>query len=225
MPSLKTLFSKVENVKVIDVSIPYAKYVPIDLSTKNTNVSEIELSDSKKFDAFIQNYLQKNDAKVAFGGYNEKRNLYKSSPLFNENKKEERNIHLGIDFWTKVNTPVLAALEGKVHSFNYNSGKGNYGATIILKHCIENKIFYTLYGHLSIESFKNLEIGTTFQKGEKIATLGNSSINGGYAPHLHFQIIKDIQEYSGDYLGVCSKINLDFYLKNCPNPDLLLKIQ
>ena len=69
------------------------------------------------------------------------------------------------------------------------------------------------------------KIGTTVKKGEIIATLGSSPINGDYAPHLHFQIIIDIQNKIGDYPGVCSKNNLEFYSQNCPNPNLLLKIK
>lgn len=224
MPTLESIFRQLENVKVIDDAIPYSKYSPIDLSISNTDLSKINLSDSKVFETFIENHLQINNAKVAFGGYNEERNLYKSSPLFNNDEKEERNIHIGLDLWIKAETPILAALDGRVYGFDFNAGKGNYGPTIILEHHIENHIFYTLYGHLSVESIENIEIGTTFKKGQKIATLGNSSVNGGYSSHLHFQIIKEIKNYKSDYPGVCSKNDLDYYLENCPGPNLLLKI-
>lgn len=224
MPTLENLFSRLENIKVIDDSIPYSKYTRIDLSISNTDLSKINLSDAKVFEAFIENHLQKNDAKVAFGGYKEERNLYKSSPLFNEGENEERNIHIGMDLWIKAGTPILAAVDGTVHGFDFNAGKGNYGPTIILKHCVENETFYTLYGHLSMESIENLEIGTVFKKGQKMATLGDASVNGGYAPHLHFQIIKDIKNCLGDYPGVCSKNDLDYYLENCPDPNSLLRI-
>ena len=224
MPTLENLFSRLENVKVIGDSIPYSKYCPIDLSVSNTDLSKINLSDAKVFEAFIENHLQKNDAKVAFGGYKEERNLYKSSQLFNSDENEERNIHIGMDLWIKAGTPILAAVDGTVHGFDFNAGKGNYGPTIILKHCVENETFYTLYGHLSMESIENLEIGTVFKKGQKMATLGDASVNGGYAPHLHFQIIKDIKNCLGDYPGVCSKNDLDYYLENCPDPNSLLRI-
>jgi len=224
MPTLENLFSQLENIKVIDDSIPYSKYTPIDLSISNTDLSKMDLGNFKMFEVYIENHLQKNNAKVAFGGYKEERNLYKSSHLFNEEEKEERDIHIGMDLWIKAETPVLAALDGIVYGFDYNAGKGNYGPTIILKHSIENHLFYTLYGHLSIESIENIEIGNILKKGQKIATLGDASVNGGYAPHLHFQIIKDIIDYLGDYPGVCSKKDLDYYLENCPDPNLLLKI-
>jgi murein DD-endopeptidase MepM/ murein hydrolase activator NlpD len=149
------------------------------------------------------------------------RSLYDEKSRFNT---ENRNIHLGIDFWTKAKTSVIAALDGIVHCFNFNSGLGNYGPTIILEHTFENQRFYSLYGHLSIACIENIEIGTLFKKGEKIASLGDSSVNGGYSPHLHFQIIKNIEDYFGDYPGVCNQKTLDYYLENCPDPNLLLKM-
>ena len=68
------------------------------------------------------------------------------------------------------------------------------------------------------------KVGMAFQQGDLLGDLGDAHINGDYPPHLHFQIIKDIQEYKGDYPGVCSKKDLDFYLKNCPDPNILLKL-
>jgi len=41
---------------------------------------------------------------------------------------------------------------------------------------------------------------------------------------LHFQIIKDIKDYKGDYPGVCAAKDLKYYKNNCPNPNLLLKL-
>ncbi len=225
MPTLKTFFLQVENVKVIESSIPYSKYIPLDLSVANTELSEMDSGNAKTFEAYVENLLQKNNAKVAFGGYNEVRNLYNQTHLFNDEQSDERNIHIGMDLWIKAETPVLAALDGTVYGFDFNAGKGNYGPTIILKHTIENQSFYTLYGHLSVESIENIEIGSVFKKGQTLATLGDSSVNGGYSPHLHFQIIKNIEANFSDYPGVCSKKNLDYYLENCPDPNLLLKIK
>ncbi|MFI0491478.1 peptidoglycan DD-metalloendopeptidase family protein [Flavobacterium sp.] len=221
MPNLENYFLQIEGAKVIDSSISYSKYVALNLSTSNEKLSKIDLANAEIFENFIENHLLENNAKVAFGGYNEVRSLYNENNHFNA---ENRNIHLGIDFWIKAETPVLAALEGIVHSFNFNAGSGNYGPTIILEHTFENQKFYTLYGHLSTESIEDIEIGAIFKKGETLATLGDSSANGGYAPHLHFQIIKNIEDKLGDYPGVCSQKTLDFYLENCPDPNLLLKI-
>lgn len=225
MKNLVTILKGILDVKVIDNSIDYETYFPIDLSVLNTQKNESQLDNSFDFELYLKNYLKSNDSKVAYGGYNEERNLYKRSAVFKDLETEERNIHIGLDLWISAGTAVLAALDGKVHSFKFNTGLGDYGPTLILKHEIEHLTFYTLYGHLSIESIANLTVGKVFYKGEKIGSLGDASINGDYAPHLHFQIIQDMEHNFGDYPGVCSKSKLEFYLENCPDPNLLLKIK
>lgn len=224
MNSLETLLSKFRPLKAIDPTISYHSYIPIDLSHNNKDLTEELLDNASDFENYIEEYLAKNKSQVAYGGYNELRNLYKKNSIFNEKDSEERNIHIGMDLWIKAGTPVLAALDGKVHSFGFNAGPGNYGPTIILEHTFESHTFYTLYGHLSLENIEEIEIGEEFKRGEKIGILGDPSVNGGYAPHLHFQIIKNIEDSFGDYPGVSSKSNLNYYLENCPDPNLLLKI-
>ncbi|SHN00143.1 peptidoglycan DD-metalloendopeptidase family protein [Flavobacterium xinjiangense] len=224
MSTLETILKSIQNVKVIEDSVDNKYYTPLDLSVSNAFFSKQEISTSTDFKEFIEKYLAKGNSKVAFGGYNEERNLYKRSTVFNDAETEERNIHIGLDLWIKAGTPVLAALDGTIHSFKHNVGLGDYGPTIILEHKIESHTFYTLYGHLSLESIAEIEVGTNFKKGQQLATLGNAAINGDYAPHLHFQIIKNIGDNFGDYPGVCSKNDLDYYLDNCPDPNILLKI-
>lgn len=224
MTTLETLFLDLKDIKVIDSIIPYSEYTPLDLSATNLELNQLNISDAAEFEAYIEHLLSKNKSKVAYGGYNEIRNLYKRSTVFNDSNTEERNIHIALDLWIKAGTPVLAALDGKVHSFQFNDNLGDYGPTIILKHQLEKRIFYTLYGHLSLESIESIKVGDFFAKGQQLATLGNSTVNGNYAPHLHFQIIKDIDGNFGDYPGVCSSSKLSYYLENCPNPNLILKI-
>lgn len=224
MTSLEQVLQKIEGIKVIAPSVPYSSYVALDLSIYNHELMNQNLSTATDFENYIENYLKENQAIIAYGGYNETRNLYKRSQVFNTSEEEERNIHIGLDLWTTANTPILAALDGKIHSFQFNNQLGDYGPTIILEHKVDNHHFYTLYGHLSLESIQKLSKGQIVKKGEQIATLGKSSVNGDYAPHLHFQIIKDIQNKEGDYPGVCSLSTQAFYLSNCPDPNLLLKI-
>ncbi|GGD26682.1 peptidoglycan DD-metalloendopeptidase family protein [Flavobacterium orientale] len=224
MQNLISLFETIESVQVIDSSISYTDYFPIDLSINSALLANGKPENATEYEVLINNYLQQNKAKVAYGGYCEHRNLYRRSTVFNNTTTDERNIHIGLDLWIAAGTSVLAALDGKVHSFQYNSSFGDYGPTIILEHEINNQKFYTLYGHLSLESLENLKINQEFKKGTIIATLGDATVNGDYAPHLHFQIITDIQNYKGDYPGVCSSNDLSFYKENCPDPNLLLKI-
>lgn len=225
MTLLEKLLHNLQDVKVIADSITFNQYIPLDLSVSNATLAKESIGNAIDFEKYIENYLAQNNSKVAYGGYNEERNLYKRSVIFKDDATEERNMHIGLDLWIKAGTPILAALDGKVHSYNYNAGFGDYGPTIILEHEIENHVFYTLYGHLSLESLEDLKIGSFFKKGHPIGTLGNASVNGDYSPHLHFQIINKIADNLGDYPGVCSKNDLPFYLDNCPDPNLLLKIK
>jgi murein DD-endopeptidase MepM/ murein hydrolase activator NlpD len=224
MKPLVSILKALPPTKVIDSNIHLSKYIPLDLSVTNHELMEKKPGNATEFETFIFNYLEKNNAEVAYGGYIEGRTLYQRSTIFKNDSIPERNIHIGLDLWTKAGTAVLAPLNGKVHSFKNNIGLGDYGPTIILEHIVENEKFYTLFGHLSLESIENLSVGTFFNKGQKIGTLGDSSVNGDYAPHVHFQIIKNIEEYNGDYPGVCNTNDLNFYIENCPDPNLLLKI-
>jgi murein DD-endopeptidase MepM/ murein hydrolase activator NlpD len=223
--NLEKLLQDQKNVKVVDSSIDYMDYLALDLSATHTDQINLDLNNAAIFEEFIENHLSNNKAKVAFGGYLETRNLYRRSTVFKNEITDERNIHIGLDLWIKAGTSILAALDGKIHSFQNNNSLGDYGPTIILEHNIDNIPFYTLYGHLSSESLIEKKTGQKVKKGEQIATLGAPPINGDYAPHLHFQIIKDIQDKKGDYPGVCSEKEVGFYTKNCPNPNFLLKIE
>jgi len=215
---LENLLHEWPQVQVIESG---GSYVPIDLSVGSAIIPS---DDANAMQQQIENYLKDSDAAVAYGGYDEERALYKRSSIFNSENGEARSIHIGLDLWAKAGTPVLAALDGEVHSFNYNAGFGNYGPTIILRHELKGITFHTLYGHLSAESIEEIEIGDKFTSGDIIATLGDASVNGNYAPHLHFQIIKELGNYFGDYPGVCNKSDRDFFLSNCPDPNLLLKL-
>jgi murein DD-endopeptidase MepM/ murein hydrolase activator NlpD len=213
-----------ESIHILEMDILLKAYTLLDLSTTNQELAGIDIADFSQCQQYIDDILNDNKTAVAYGGYLERRALYRDKLGF-ETEGSSRNIHLGIDFWTKAGTKVLAPLKGKVHSFKNNSTFGDYGPTIILQHKIVNLSFFTLYGHLSLESLEEVHVGKVFKKGEMLATLGTPDINVGYAPHLHFQIIHDLEGYIGDYPGVCSEREVGFYSKNCPNPNLLLKIR
>lgn len=214
------------DIHVIDKKYAKSGYVPIDLSIGNQLLREVDVTSAAAMETFIKSHVAAANGEIAFGGYLEVRNLYQRSKHFKnpDSLLEERNIHLGIDIWADAGTDVLAVLDGEVHSFANNMYYGDYGPTIVLKHMINDLSFYTLYGHMSILSIPDLEIEQQFKKGEVIGQLGDPGVNGDYAPHLHFQVILDMGDFFGDYPGVCSKENLDFYLDNCPDPNMLLGI-
>ncbi|MFI2744421.1 peptidoglycan DD-metalloendopeptidase family protein [Zhouia sp. PK063] len=223
---LKVLENKSASpIYILDKKYKVSDYIPIDLSVNNTELEKINVSKSHEIEDYVFSYINNNHAKVAYGGYFEERGIYNRSSLFSELAvHEHRNMHIGLDLWAPAHTSVLVPLDGKIHSYAINEGLGNYGPTIILEHIIAGETFYTLYGHLSFESLKNKEIGMQLKAGEEFAYLGTPEVNGDYAPHLHFQIIKKLDGYKRDYPGVARKNDLAYYKENCPDPNLLLKI-
>ena len=171
------------------------------------------------------------DASAAYliGGYAETRNMYLRSNLFDDNLTngsashgEPRNLHLGIDIWGRAGTPIFAPLGGMVHSMANNNHFGDYGPTIILQHQIDMFNFYTLYGHLAVTDLTKLRIGQFITRGETVAHFGEEKENGNWPPHLHFQLIVEINEWEGNYPGVCKQREAGKYLANSPDPDLIL---
>jgi murein DD-endopeptidase MepM/ murein hydrolase activator NlpD len=223
--TLEQVLAALPKTTVLEPFYVGSDFVGLDLSQSNKALEAMDVSSSEILEHYINSHIKNHSAKVAYGGYLETRNIYQRSTYFNTATSEnERNIHLGLDLWLAAGSPIYAPLDGVVHSFKNNTNHGDYGPTIILEHHIENRACYTLYGHLSMASIEHIKVGQAFKKGTQIATLGDASVNGDYAPHLHFQIIKDLQGFVGDYPGVCSINELAFYRENCLDPELLLRM-
>lgn len=210
----------------------------LDLTKHNTELTEFIYSDTTAFSAYINKELKKNNALYLVGGYNELREMYKRSILFDLVKydlseislqydtpvPEPRRLHLGVDIWSAAGTKIYAPLGGMVHSFANNDSFGDYGATIILQHQIDMVPFHTLYGHLSLNDISELREGHFITRGQCFAHFGSPSENGNWPPHLHFQVIEDLELKEGDYPGVCKESEKEKYLHNCPDPDLILNM-
>ena len=194
-----------------------------DFTENNKELLKVDFANIKEFSNYVFGKMEENDTPVAIGRYNEDRLIY-ASEMF-KSDENPRAIHLGIDLWAKAGTHVFAPLAGRVHSFKNNAVNGDYGPTIILEHYINNVTFYTLYGHLSLDSIENFHEGQHISGGQEIARIGNYPSNGNWPPHLHFQIITDIQGENGDFCGVASLEEREQYLKICPDPNLLLNIE
>ncbi|MFY0592065.1 peptidoglycan DD-metalloendopeptidase family protein [Roseivirga sp.] len=200
--------------------VKFKSWLPLDLSADNTALSTIDLNSEIAFGNFIFDQIKASDKAVGIGGYGENRDLYSRSDLFEG--EEPRTIHLGIDIWAKAGTQVYCPFDGEVHSFANRNTHGDYGPVIILKHQFDNHLFYSLYGHLSKTSIDILEVGHKFFTGDRLATMGKYEENFHWPPHLHFQLMKDIESFSGDYPGVCKASEKEKYLFNCPNPSFLI---
>lgn len=164
MTLLENILHTIEDASVIPAEISHDRYTPLDLSVTNEELKTASLNNAIDFELFIEKKLAENNAKVAYGGYNEERNLYKRSTIFKDDATEERNMHIGLDLWIKAGTEIICPVDGTIHSFNDNAGLGDYGPTIIMKHELNKEIFYTLYGHLSRTSLEGLTVGATYKK-------------------------------------------------------------
>lgn len=197
-------------------------WLKLDLSGTNHSLKTLDLSASMApLGDYIMKEMAQSFAKVAYGGWQEERSLYQASRHFDKGS-ESRSIHLGVDLWFPAGSPILCPYEAKIHSFQDNNNFLDYGPTIILEHSFEEKVFYSLYGHLSRSSLIGKFPGQTLQKGEVFATLGSNIENGEWPPHLHFQIILDLLGKMGDYPGVSSKEDRGFFAAICPEPYCLL---
>ncbi len=199
------------------------KVIPLNLSDTNTDLTPEIFGDTALFSAYINQLLNTAGARYGMGGYLENRKVYARSRVFDAlaASEEPRTLHLGVDIWGAVGTPVKAPLEGVVHSTGNHPEYGNYGATIILQHSLEDTVFYTLFGHLSFADLQ-LKPGDMVAAEQVFAHLGPPEENGHWPPHLHFQVMADLQGHIGDYPGVCAPSKVDFYRLNCPDPGLML---
>jgi murein DD-endopeptidase MepM/ murein hydrolase activator NlpD len=197
----------------------------LDFTENNTELTQETLTNTNLFIQYINEKLASAKARYGIGGYNENRTVYSRSKVFDApDGGEPRRLHLGVDIWGKPYTKIMAPLDGIVHSFAFNNAYGDYGATIILTHNLDGVSFHTLYGHLSLNSIKNLHEGAVVRRGDVFCEFGIPFENGQWPPHLHFQIIKDLQGMKGDYPGVCRFSEREKYLENCSDPDLILRM-
>jgi murein DD-endopeptidase MepM/ murein hydrolase activator NlpD len=193
----------------------------MNFTESNSELIPSMVDDTTAFSGYISKKIATASAQYGIGGYDENRTVYSRSKVF-DTGEEPRRLHLGIDIWADAGTPVFLPLDGIVHSFAYNNHFGDYGATIIIKHQLDGFVFHTLYGHLSLKDLLHLEEGMQLNAGRHLADFGIAAENGHWPPHLHFQLIIDMEGKKGDYPGVCKLSERAYYLNNCPDPDLIL---
>lgn len=207
--------------EIIRNNKPYKK---LDFTAGNEDLMARDLSETSIFSDYVFNELLAGNTFNGIGGYGEDRVIYRHRKHFTQHSEKPRSIHLGVDIWTDAGEPLYSPLDGTVHSFAFNDHYGDYGPTIILSHELPGVSFFTLYGHLSLGSLENLYTGKPIKGGERFASVGPYPENGDWPPHLHFQIISEIGDYLGDFPGVSSVQDRNYYLALCPDPDLILRI-
>ena len=161
--------------------------------------------------------------RYGLGLYGENRTVYATPQFADAASSERRTIHLGIDVFAPAGTPVHAPLPGKVRHLTYNADPLDYGHTLILEHDLGGTRVFTLYGHLAA-TLPSLHPTVDVQAGQIIAHLGDWPENGGWAPHIHVQIITDLLATSGNFFGVGHASLMDVWRDISPDANLLMRL-
>ena len=184
---------------------------------KNDYHSIVDLPDNYTVLDLSVNPWIPSKTEFSIGKYDEVRPDMYVTPIF----KGIRNIHVGIDINGPIGTPCMAFTDGIISHFGYNPEPGDYGNIIILQHNISGMDIWALYGHLSSESIEGKSIGQKVEKGETIAWFGPENQNGGWEPHLHFQLSL-IEPRTHDLPGVVSSEERIQALRDYPDPRIIL---
>lgn len=214
---------------VLDTDLRHGACHVLDLSVSSTLLgADPRNSETNKLTELIERELEQANAAVGIGRYDEPRLLY-TSRLFGSNQNatdERRTVHLGVDLFVPAGSRVRAPMDGVIHAMaDNNQTPLDYGPVVILKHSTDDASeVFTLYGHLSRESLKNLSPGKRVTKGEVFAKVGTAEENGGWTPHLHFQIIADLLDLNENFPGVSRASERPIWKSLCPDPNLLLGI-
>jgi 4-aminobutyrate aminotransferase-like enzyme/Ser/Thr protein kinase RdoA (MazF antagonist) len=183
-------------------------------------------ADPQAYWAWLESRFGQEDAQFAIGLYGEVRDVYKGEQFATAASPEWRSQHLGQDIFIAAGTPLHAPLPGKVLRVVDNALPYDYGPTVILEHRAgENgPAFWTLYGHLSRETLALVKQGQEVAAGQQIGSIGDHTVNGGWAPHLHFQIITDRLGQSGEFPGVGQPSLWPVWHAISPDPNLILRL-
>ncbi len=161
------------------------------------------------------------------GYYNEPRLIY-AEPGFRKGPwkaSDRRTVHLAVDVFAPAGTVLHAPLSGRVEVVENRDAHLDYGGVVILHHeTPEGDTFYTLYGHLDPEVSERLKPGDPVAQGAAFARLGNASQNGGWAPHVHFQLALTTDGMQADWPGVADPDEMELWNAVCPNPAALLNL-
>jgi peptidoglycan LD-endopeptidase LytH len=132
-----------------------------------------------------------------------------------------RNIHMGIDIGCPAGEPVYAFSAGTIHKLGDNAIPYDYGPTLITRHQVGDDVLYALHGHLSRSCLDQWSEGDHFEAGQVLAHVGEKHENGGWNPHLHFQLSR-IEPKTHDMPGAVSQADRVQALVDYPDPRLVL---
>ena len=203
-----------------------APVAPIDLGVGSPLLSGDPATNTPaEVDRRVRRVIAEHGAVLGAGGYDEARVMYAwdGEPTAGE----RRTIHIGLDLSLPPGSPLHAPLDGVVHGVEHADAHHDYGPVVVLRHETtgdDSSEFFTLYGHLTLDSIASLRIGQRIAKGHGFARVGSPPDNGDWWPHVHVQVITDMLDVPCNVDGVVRPSQRAVWRSLCPDPNLLLGI-
>ncbi len=197
----------------------------IDLSVSSPLIDRLTLlADEPRLTTKINGVLAEAGTRIGIGEYDEARLVYTTEQYETPgwDGPEWRTIHIGLDLFAPAGTPVHTPIAGRVHGVRNNAAPADYGPTVIIEHAVRDAdgplTFYTLYGHLDVETLRDVSPGQPLLAGATVGRLGTPAVNGGWPPHVHFQVIADLLGRVGEFPGVARPSERRVWKSLAPDP-------
>jgi len=178
---------------------------------------------------WMQAQMHAADAEVVVGRYDEDRSCYQGEQ-FRTDAPEPRSVHTGIDLFIADGTTVHAMLPGTVETVVDNAVEYDYGPTVILRHATDDGTpFWVLYGHLSRATLTHVRPDQLVAAGDVVGFIGDHTVNGGWAPHVHLQIMTDLMADpelgpDGNFEGAGEPSRMTIWRSIVPDANLLVRL-
>lgn len=168
--------------------------------------------------------------RFSWGRYDEDRRGMYTSPLFvlgtqasvrspsadPTTTPQVRSLHMGVDLGAPAGTAVFAPLAGRVWGVADRNGEGDYGGVVILEVKLFDEDLWLLLGHLS--RHRAVKSGERVECGQLLGWLGERNENGGWNPHLHFQLSR-LQPCEVDLPGAVRPADRELARVVFPDPE------
>jgi 4-aminobutyrate aminotransferase-like enzyme/Ser/Thr protein kinase RdoA (MazF antagonist) len=214
---------------IVDFDLSLDPVLLLDLSVGGRHLGESDVrKDPERMMRHIKGCAADSDKSIAIGKYDEVRGIY-HEPAFcfeSNDGPDWRSLHLGVDLFLEEGSPVYAPIAGRVAGHKCEGESGGYGSVLLLEHEIgqSGALFYTLYGHLGSDVLDVHAAGDVLDSGDLIGHVGRVDENGGWPPHLHFQIVADHLGRGPAFPGVARADQREIWTDLSPDPNLILGV-
>ena len=208
---------------VLEIDLRHERCLVLDLSRDSPLLNAPDADNSEPaLTARIRRSMADAGVRVAVGRSDELRRPYQSA---RDDASDPRVVHLGIDLFVEPGMMVHAPIAGMVHDSGTSKSALGFGPAVVLRHQTgDGTAFFTLYGHLDREAPIVCPPGRVVAPGAQLGRIGTPDVNGGWTPHLHFQIIVDLLGLGRRFPGMGRLTQRDAWRELCPNPNRVLGI-